>query len=404
MFNDDNQTVMRRINLSSDDSGEIRRYYLDNMEYRRVLYNDGIAYMRTLDPAKGSRYDAQHWQNALNQVYSGSYGHYEYYMEDIHIQEANDLHRVWKYKVCPMKRCISDDDPFALDDGHDPHFSVPNKLMHSGSNYHRRLRIVDGRTLLLYCNKATNYIVIDLYESIFDRLGEEVQFTSDDIGRIKFSMNLDDGEIYISLHICNQTVYKDFGTPVVAGIDMQRTNSLVLYDGREAKKYLIVDNDTKRRLDSMMVNIATLKKEKSKKAKMSKGYNRSSEKIRKLTKKMHGIYNNKCYELASYIAKTYTHIIVDEVHTQHTGGNSPNEMLTGDLCKEFQILLRKLCETTGCTYVVAKPNTTKTCSTCGHINDRLKVYDTHMVCANCGSTIDRDINAAINCYKQYRPK
>ena len=49
----------------------------------------------------------------------------------------------------------------------------------------------------------------------------------------------------------------------------------------------------------------------------------------------------------------------------------------------------------------------KTCSTCGHVKDKLSLSDRTFVCDSCGSVIDRDLNASIN-LKNYteaeRPK
>ena len=38
----------------------------------------------------------------------------------------------------------------------------------------------------------------------------------------------------------------------------------------------------------------------------------------------------------------------------------------------------------------------KTCHTCGYVNAELKLSDREWICPNCGSVIDRDINAALN--------
>ena len=38
----------------------------------------------------------------------------------------------------------------------------------------------------------------------------------------------------------------------------------------------------------------------------------------------------------------------------------------------------------------------KTCSCCGSINKHLKLKDRTFICPDCGSKIDRDLNAAIN--------
>jgi len=38
----------------------------------------------------------------------------------------------------------------------------------------------------------------------------------------------------------------------------------------------------------------------------------------------------------------------------------------------------------------------KTCSCCGNINQKLELSDRYWACSNCGSELDRDINAATN--------
>ena len=40
--------------------------------------------------------------------------------------------------------------------------------------------------------------------------------------------------------------------------------------------------------------------------------------------------------------------------------------------------------------------TSKTCSSCGAIKSSLKLSDREYTCAECGVSIDRDLNAAIN--------
>ena len=41
----------------------------------------------------------------------------------------------------------------------------------------------------------------------------------------------------------------------------------------------------------------------------------------------------------------------------------------------------------------------KTCSVCGNIKKDLKLSDRTYICENCGTVIDRDMNASINLYK-----
>ena len=63
----------------------------------------------------------------------------------------------------------------------------------------------------------------------------------------------------------------------------------------------------------------------------------------------------------------------------------------------------------GTNYFSALPDTTNTCNVCGHVNKiKLRIDETHneriFKCESCGYTIDRDVNAAINCYNLYNNK
>ena len=58
---------------------------------------------------------------------------------------------------------------------------------------------------------------------------------------------------------------------------------------------------------------------------------------------------------------------------------------------------------------VKSSKTTNTCSSCGHINENKLGYINYkrqaiFKCESCGYTIDRDVNAAINCYNLYNNK
>jgi putative transposase len=60
--------------------------------------------------------------------------------------------------------------------------------------------------------------------------------------------------------------------------------------------------------------------------------------------------------------------------------------------------MRYKCEWNGIEFVQADRfyPSSKTCSCCGNVKSDLKLDNRTYVCSNCGSTIDRDLNAAIN--------
>ena len=50
-------------------------------------------------------------------------------------------------------------------------------------------------------------------------------------------------------------------------------------------------------------------------------------------------------------------------------------------------------------YFDSPKHTTRTCSNCGHVNNKIPLSVRELVCDNCGLKINRDKNAAINCYE-----
>ena len=67
------------------------------------------------------------------------------------------------------------------------------------------------------------------------------------------------------------------------------------------------------------------------------------------------------------------------------------------LC-EFIRQMKYKCEWNGIEFIQADRfyPSSKTCSCCGNVKKDLKLKDRTFVCSECGFTLDRDLNAAIN--------
>ena len=64
----------------------------------------------------------------------------------------------------------------------------------------------------------------------------------------------------------------------------------------------------------------------------------------------------------------------------------------------FRQLLTQKAEQYGCNLIVIPKYypSSKSCSSCGNINNNLKLTDREYICPNCGLTLDRDFNASLN--------
>ena len=134
----------------------------------------------------------------------------------------------------------------------------------------------------------------------------------------------------------------------------------------------------------------------------SRNYRKIQLKLRKTWRKIRHIRIWNRWNTAVKLAKSYYILIVDNFNQPDRefvpGTSNLNIYNRSQGMYLFDIVLRYVCTKYRCIYIPAPPDTTRTCSCCGHVNDRLTLSERYLECKNCGTNIDRDKNAAINCY------
>ena len=131
-----------------------------------------------------------------------------------------------------------------------------------------------------------------------------------------------------------------------------------------------------------------------------KNIQRQNQKIRLIHKKLTDIRNNHLHQTTSEIVKTKPSRIVME--NLNVSGMMKNRHLSKAIAEqkfyEFKRQIKYKCEQYGIEFVEVDRfyASSKTCSLCGHVKIDLKLSDRIYKCAECGLTIDRDLNAAIN--------
>ena len=234
------------------------------------------------------------------------------------------------------------------------------------------------------------------------------------------------GKFYIALSI-NMTyvnMKKDIkNRKKLAGIDLGIHNPITLYDGFNTYFFRMSDKELNkihylerrcRRLQKIMDRKMEINKKRHKQDEnysiYTKNYERVRRKFRRTYKRISDIRNHWIWKTTKFIAINFQYIVVDPM-VQPTK-------------KEYSILPRKIsrfinhfnrmhamyhfneclihsCKKYGCEYVKAKGGTTRTCCLCEHKNPKLHLSERELICESCGNTIDRDVNAAINCYNFY---
>lgn len=131
-----------------------------------------------------------------------------------------------------------------------------------------------------------------------------------------------------------------------------------------------------------------------------KNIERQNKKIRLIYKKLTDIRNNYLHQVTTEIVKTKPSRIVME--NLNVRGMMKNRHLSKAVAEqkfyEFKRQIKYKCETYGIKFVEVNRfyASSKTCSHCGHLKADLKLSDRIYKCSECGLTIDRDLNAAIN--------
>lgn len=110
--------------------------------------------------------------------------------------------------------------------------------------------------------------------------------------------------------------------------------------------------------------------------------------------------------VAYHIVNKYKTIIVDEFKHNFKSESKKrrhkaNKRIQSRALYSFMITLRHMAEKYRTKYIVSNTGTTRTCSSCGYENEPITLDKKYLSCFNCGLKIDRDENAAINCYNQY---
>lgn len=123
-------------------------------------------------------------------------------------------------------------------------------------------------------------------------------------------------------------------------------------------------------------------------------------KIALIHRRLANIRQNHIHQTTAAIVKTKPSRIVME--NLNVKGMMKNKHLAKGIASEkfyeFRRQMTYKCENNGIQLVFADRfyPSSKTCSCCGHVKEDLKLNDRKYVCQACGTTIDRDLNAAIN--------
>ena len=131
----------------------------------------------------------------------------------------------------------------------------------------------------------------------------------------------------------------------------------------------------------------------------SKNYNEQLHKVQLLHEHIANQRKNFCHTVSAAIAKRYDVVFVEDINLRGLAGSLKLGKSTNDNgFGMFRTMLEYKLTSQGKTFAKIDKwyPSSKTCSVCGLVKDDLTLADRSWTCSSCGTTHNRDHNAAIN--------
>ena len=241
---------------------------------------------------------------------------------------------------------------------------------------------------------------------VFLPFPKETQFNKDDF-KIKYKKHKTNHDL--PKNITDYTISKDnlnqywisftykttishtVKTGKACGIDLGLKDLLITSDGQKF--------ENNRPLIRSEKGLKRLQKSLSRKKKGSKNKEKARLKLAKKHKKVKNQRNHRNHVISRQLVDLYDIIAMESLQIKNMLKNSRlskaiSDVAWGDIQSKIEY---KIAEKQGCFIKIDKfyPST-KTCSCCGNVKDKMSLSERTYVCHECGFVCDRDINAAIN--------
>ena len=253
------------------------------------------------------------------------------------------------------------------------------------SHFKKNKRLFDGKHFYISGkqeNRKCNGYFIKTKEDIWFLKDKEIKLIT------IFKQN---NEYYVSLAYKDNINYINNSTKKV-GIDIGIKTFATQSDNKISQ--------LPKRLNMYYRKIDKLNQVLSKKTKGSNNYEKARTKLNKYYRKVKDLKLDYCHKYTTYLAKNYKDIKIEDIDISEWFKDEIK--FSKNLQKSCLGLFRSQLEykTTWYDSKLTKIDryypSSKVCSKCGNIKQDLKLSDRIYKCNNCGTIIDRDLNAAIN--------
>ena len=246
---------------------------------------------------------------------------------------------------------------------------------------------IDGDYIILIKPRASDYTEDDL-RIRFKR--HKVKYNFDKV--TNFTISRENNKYYISFTFYTDIESKETSESV--GIDLGIKDFAICSDGTVYPNM--------RFLEKSLRKLKISQRRLSKKQKGSKNREKARLKVNKIHKKVKNQRNDYQHKVSRELADKHRVIFLETLNVKNMVKNKKLSKAISDVSWSSFItkLEYKIAENQGKIVKIDRfyPSS-KTCSNCGCVKDKLLLSERTYHCSECGFTIDRDLNASINILK-----
>ena len=265
-----------------------------------------------------------------------------------------------------------------------PRFKTKKSNIQSFNCYGGSKVKIDGDYITLIKPKVSDYTNDDL-KIRFKR--HKIKYEFDKI--TEFTISRENNKYYISFTFYTDIESKE--TTDSVGIDLGIKNFAICSDG--------VVYENKRFLEKSLRKLKINQRKLDKKKKGSNNREKAKLKVSKLHKKVRNQRNDYQHKVSRELVNKYNIICLETLKVKNMIKNRRLSKAISDTSWNSFVskLEYKVAENQGYLVKIDKfyPSS-RTCSNCGCVKDKLSLSERTYKCNECGFTIDRDLNASIN--------
>jgi putative transposase len=177
----------------------------------------------------------------------------------------------------------------------------------------------------------------------------------------------------------------------IAGIDVGLKSFAVISDGT------YIDNPAY--MEKLLRKLQRLHRRLSRKQKGSSNRAKARMQLARLYRRIRCLRCDFLHKLTTILAKTKSEIVIEDLNVSGMVRNRRlSRRISGAGWSEFRRMLEYKCKWYGSKLTIAPRffPSTKRCSRCGNIKDKILLSERTYRCEICGLVMDRDLNAAFN--------